>query len=72
MSQPVRVTKTRDGEGWRRARCGKGDMQMSVIVDDKAGRICLLDNWITVEQVPNLIAALEAAAADIRAVGVGE
>lgn len=58
----ARITKTRDGEGWRRARCGKGDMQSSLVVDDRNGRVCVLDTWIPVAKIPNLIAALLAAA----------
>jgi hypothetical protein len=61
-----KVTKTRDSEGWRRVRCGKGDLQASLILDDRGGRICLLDDWITPEKVPNLIAALQAAVGEIR------
>lgn len=59
------VTKTRDSEGWRRVRAGKGKLQMSLILDDRGGKMCLLDNWITPEQVPNLIAALQAAVREI-------
>lgn len=62
----VKVTKTRDGEGWRRVIAGKGKKhQARLILDDRNGEICLLDNWITPEKVPNLIAALRAAVAEI-------
>lgn len=57
----VKVTKTRDGEGWRRVRCGKGALQVSLILDDRGGHVGLLDSWVSVEKIPNLIAALEAA-----------
>lgn len=62
MADQPKVTKTRDGEGWRRVRCGKGEAQRSLVLDDRHGRIYLLDTWITADDVPNLIAALQAAA----------
>jgi hypothetical protein len=65
MSGTVRVTKRRDSEGWRRVRVGNGKLRASVILDDEAGQICLLDNWITPDKVENLVAALRAAAEEI-------
>lgn len=62
----VRVTKTRDGQGWRRVIAGrKRKHQARLVLDDRGGEICLLDNWITPEKVPNLIAALRAAVDEI-------
>lgn len=61
----VKVTKKRDGEGWRRVRAGKGKLQMSLVLDDRGAQICLLNNWIGPGQVPNLIAALRTAVDEI-------
>jgi hypothetical protein len=69
VSADVRVTKTRDGEGWRRVIAGRKRSDhpttARLILDDRNGRICLTDSWITTAKVPNLIAALQAAAQEI-------
>jgi hypothetical protein len=65
MTTPhVRVTETRDSSGWRRVRCGVGEAEMSLILDDHRGNVCLIGPWVRVENIPNLIAALEAAAVE--------